>query len=584
MRAIFQSQSRAGEPEVKKGTGLLVVCLLFFVVVIFRIFVSIGIPAWGWDERPYLLAAELLSTGEEQSRYVNALYPFIMQAAFLYKDNLLVAAQALNAVLISTAVFPIYFLAGEFLSRNRAIVAAAFGLWLGHNTIAGHVMTENILFPMFWLCCWLYIRSARFLVAEEYGTWKTFVTRFGADLGAFGASLGLFFHVTPKYMPLYIAVSIAFLSLPVVATWRGERRDNTGEIKKYALAALFIVAITVVVLMVVNKLLMGTFLPSLSGIYGNVASKISIGNLIGALRTWPKETADVVIGHIAITGVFLALPIVFSLFFLADAVRERNGRDATLAVVAWLLVAGYFAQNLLFTFMFYFPTTQWAPAAFGRYHYFVYPFFLIMALVWYEGAPVGKARRVLIGVFWVGIVSAAYYTHMSGASLLNHRGGIANADYWYINYPFLYKGFLIIFVVLSGAQTLGYRSRGLGVAIVVYLFAFSTVSNISMAKDLAWGTGDGRTQCYHLRRAFTHEKDNVRLISYAVSFLKKKLLFLPHNTRLHRYVKKGTQLTDEHLPKRFDYVLAEGEFTFDFTRAREVAKADHCALFAPVMK
>ena len=103
---------------------------------------SAAFPSFGWGE----------------------VYPTLIAPAWaLFDDPFRAyhAALGINALLMSLAAIPAYFLARMFVSRRAAIVVAAMTLLVPSMTYTGVVMTENACYPVFLLALLLVARAVR---------------------------------------------------------------------------------------------------------------------------------------------------------------------------------------------------------------------------------------------------------------------------------------------------------------------------------------------------------------------------------------------------------------------------------------
>ncbi len=95
-------------------------------------------------------------------------YPILIAPAYLI-DSLPTAYQvvkAINAVLMSLAAVPAYFLARRVLPRGLSLVAALLAVSIPSLVFVGEVMTENAFYPLF-LCVALAL-----VLALERPTWR----------------------------------------------------------------------------------------------------------------------------------------------------------------------------------------------------------------------------------------------------------------------------------------------------------------------------------------------------------------------------------------------------------------------------
>ncbi len=78
-------------------------------------------------------------------------YPVLIAPAFLLFDRLpdaYDAVKAINSLLMSLTIFPVYLLARRFAARGLALAAAALSVAIPTLTYTGNVMTENAFYPL----------------------------------------------------------------------------------------------------------------------------------------------------------------------------------------------------------------------------------------------------------------------------------------------------------------------------------------------------------------------------------------------------------------------------------------------------
>jgi asparagine N-glycosylation enzyme membrane subunit Stt3 len=81
-------------------------------------------------------------------------YPLLIAPAYWLFDSLpqaYEAVKAINALVVSLAAIPAYFLARRVLPTGLSLLAALLAVALPSLAYAGQVMTENVFYPLF-LC------------------------------------------------------------------------------------------------------------------------------------------------------------------------------------------------------------------------------------------------------------------------------------------------------------------------------------------------------------------------------------------------------------------------------------------------
>lgn len=101
--------------------------------------------------------------GNEGAAY-SPLYPIIISPVYAVTSSAQVAyewVKAVNVVILSLSVFPIYGLGRSVLSRPRAIGAAALSLLLPLMFYANLEMTESLAYPLFLCATWATLQAVR---------------------------------------------------------------------------------------------------------------------------------------------------------------------------------------------------------------------------------------------------------------------------------------------------------------------------------------------------------------------------------------------------------------------------------------
>lgn len=89
-------------------------------------------------------------------------YPVLLSPAYALFANVasaLTMMKAINAVLMSLAAVPTYFLARRLVGHWLALTAAILAVALPDVAYSGTIMTENAFYPVFMLWCWATVRA-----------------------------------------------------------------------------------------------------------------------------------------------------------------------------------------------------------------------------------------------------------------------------------------------------------------------------------------------------------------------------------------------------------------------------------------
>jgi hypothetical protein len=310
------------------------------------------------------LAKSLAESGELAVRDVDAggaygvVYPLLIAPAWRAFDavpDAYAAAKAINAVVMSLAAVPAYFLARRVVRPGMALVAAAFAVAVPSMAYTGTLMTENAFYPLFLVVA---LALVAYLEAPS-------LVRAGLLL----AALLLAFATRAQALALVPAALTAPLLLAGV---RG--RGLTAFRNLYWLVA------GVLNVMLAVQLVRGGSLRDLLGAYEPVSDR---GYELGRTVRWLGY-------HLAELDLYVAAVPLFALVLLVLRARALPPAGqvfvaATVSLAAWMLVAvAMFASEV--------PVP---PRVMERNLFYVVPLLVISLLVWLDlGAP-RRGRRTL---------------------------------------------------------------------------------------------------------------------------------------------------------------------------------------------
>lgn len=135
-------------------TFLFSTIFLFFKSILFsQPYIMTDELAYKWASHSYFLHDTFYYYGSDRigclTNITNYLYQLIISPAFYFNDNFLVAIKLINSIMVSTAVFPIYLLSKEFVSKWKAIAIVILTILLPENNYVINVLAENLYFPLF---------------------------------------------------------------------------------------------------------------------------------------------------------------------------------------------------------------------------------------------------------------------------------------------------------------------------------------------------------------------------------------------------------------------------------------------------
>lgn len=281
--------------------------------------------------------------------------------------------KALNAVMISTAAIPAYFIARRLVGRRSALIVAALSVGLPSVIYSTKVMTESLAYPLF-LCALL----AMFRVVERPTPSRQLMVCVVIGLAALTRVQMI------VLLPVLVASDLWIAALEARASGR-----RVGTALRSSLRALWLVI----------------WVP-IAGIAGVVALQSRGGSPAGVLGTHspsgqaihPVRVIVSMLYHLADLNLYVGIvPFAAAIvLFLVRRPAEDRGRVRRFAVVTSLTTAG-----LLFVTAAYLTTLPASqPSAhiarvYDRYVFYVVPLILAAFFGWVErGLP--RPRRLAL--------------------------------------------------------------------------------------------------------------------------------------------------------------------------------------------
>jgi len=315
-------------------------------------FIMVDEVIWSELARGIAASAEPLVRGEPDTGY-SVVYPVLISPAYLLFESLpqaYAAVKSENAVLMSLAAVPAFFLARRVVGDGLALLAAVLAVALPSLAYTGTVMTENAFYPLF-----LVFALVLVLVLERPT---------GLRVALLLALLALAYGTRVQAAVLVPAVLLAPVLLAVF-----DRRGFRALVARYRL--LYGAFVVLGVLAVVVQLAGGRSPRDLLGAYSPVGdASYDVG-----------ETLRYVVWHVAELGLYvLFVPVAATIVLVARARSLDAKLQAFLAATLALLVC-LVPAVAAFASVFSFRIQE-------RNLFYLAPLLLISLLAWIEhGAP-----------------------------------------------------------------------------------------------------------------------------------------------------------------------------------------------------
>ena len=328
------------------------------------------------------------------------IYPLLIAPAYALSKNAGQAyafVKAINAVVMSLAAVPTYFIARRVLGRNLALLACVFAVAIPSLVYTGMVLTESAFYPAFLVCVLTMMRA----------TERPSATRQVAVLGC----VGFAFLIRAQAVVLIPAYIAAVLLLGWLETEQGSRRRGLGRmaaVYRLTWLSLFLGGALVLTVQVVR----GRSPMDLLGAYKVVAGDM---HPLGIPRWFLYHLADL--------DLYLGIvPFAACCVVLPSALRGLHGQAPRIFAVVTTSVT--FSMILLVSA---FSSSSWG---LGRLHernlFYIAPLLLIGFLIWFElGSQKPRGLTIFAAVVAASLPPTLPYAKLFQGSLVDALGVLA---------------------------------------------------------------------------------------------------------------------------------------------------------------
>jgi hypothetical protein len=312
-------------------------------------------------------------------------YPALLSPVYLVFDGLTDAygaVKTLNALVMSLAAVPVYFIARRVIGPWLSLLAAALAVSLPSLVYTGTVMTENVFYPVFVAVALVFV-----LTLERPTLARQLLLL---------AGIGLAFATRAQAVALVPAVLTAPLVLGLA------RRESMRETLR-PFRWLYAAALGGGLVVVVAQLVRGRSLSDLFGAY----------SIVGESDYEPLEVARYFLYHVAELDLYLGVVPVAATIVLAARARSLDAPVQALLAVA--LSTTFWLVFVVSTF-----ASEFAQRIQERNLFVVAPLFLVLLLAWVErGAPRPRALTAVAAAVSAGLVLAIPFERFIETSALS---------------------------------------------------------------------------------------------------------------------------------------------------------------------
>lgn len=372
---------------MKKEIRNLIIIYLIFTLIKIILSYFIKAPTAFSDE--YVYAKQAWSIFHEHNLRIHnlvvptapPLYPFIISIAYIFKDMEIIyfIFKIINILIINTIIFPIYFLAREFLDEKKSLIAVLLvSVSAPIFTTSNYIMNENLFYPLFTLSIFV--------------LYKAFTKKKTSLFILSGLLIGLTF--LSKILAIAL-IPVAFL------TYLRFIKSKEIRFKQIILHYLTII-ITIIPWFMRNLLVFGNTKEGIYGLYQKVPLKISkilTQNFI-TFTNWFLLYIDYIILAV---GIFLML-------FITLKIKEKNYKIlfyligiTTLGILflGGVFSGSYSGDNLKDAILYESPFWFFISRSMGRYIETTIPLVILLGFIGLinNTQKISKTKKIIIGLF-----------------------------------------------------------------------------------------------------------------------------------------------------------------------------------------
>ncbi len=407
---------------------------------------------------------------------INQLYPLLIAPFFgsLAVPAAFRAAHVLNAVVMASAVFPVYLLGRQVLPRSWSFVVAGLSVVVPWMVLTGFLMTESVAYPA---VLWALLGFQRTIVAPNRRNDVLAVVALGVAVLARTQFTALLL-----VLPLAIVgheIGQALMTADSASTWQRLTSGGREAVRRHRLlAVLYAVGVAVAAFVAI--------LGSVGGLLGAYSVTVGEGPVL------PGEVWLAAARHLDAIGIGCGLiPLVLGVGWMLSAIAvPSDRRQHALAILSLVTVVVFAVETASFDVRF-----GGADVVRDRYLFYIVPLLLIGS----AAALLDESRRrVAIGaaavtVFFVATVPQLSFPTTAGLAvdsppanvlnelLIDQSGGLGTGTF--VAILGLLLGVVVVLGVLVAPRV------PLAVAVLAAVVGFSLLTLRSEIDRVLGGTG-----------------------------------------------------------------------------------------------
>lgn len=364
-RGWVDSKVLGGKNFGNSGSAF-VVLTIYFVFVLIRFVVSLLIqyPLIPTDELAYKsMALSYFSSGSFQDTarlgysnnpVPNVIYPLFISPSFWFGQNFHTAIKLINALLMNSAIFPMYLLTREFLNKKNALILCLVVMTLPFFNFTNFVMVEASTFPLFLTCFYLAFKS----ISTRY-------LKYAAITGLF---LGISFLSKPTALFSGVGLLISYFILVMFCV----KKRLFSDVRPLMVSLIVTLCCSLISYLWLQHFLIGSDYFSLGVYKGFLSAKPSAMPPLG-------ETIQMILAQFDTILLTYLIPFYVMILALIGVARTQVFKDMNKNSIFLIMVLSFFVAYLAgivkFTIDIY--SAEHFGRLHGRYYFMVFPLLIL---------------------------------------------------------------------------------------------------------------------------------------------------------------------------------------------------------------
>jgi Dolichyl-phosphate-mannose-protein mannosyltransferase len=532
---------------------MLILAYLFFVIGRFIISLMVQNPLIPTDELAYKnMAYSYFQTlnfynSQKLGYFVNlpnVLYPFLISPSFFLRDNFYVGIKLINALLITAAIFPAYFIAREFLSPKRSLLVSIIIVCLPSLNFINFVSTDGLNLTLY-LCCLLF-------------AYRTMVDSQLRNNVLFGFSLSLLFLNKPSAVGF--AVGYLLANIIVCSLYYYDRA--TVNLKRILLSLAFSIAAFSTSFILINFMFKGTVFYDL-GMYK------AIPGVAGTPKTTYLEILSMILAHFSTFASLYFIPFIVTIAALYQLMPER-GTGANYHKLSFIILGlSIFVVYVLFTskFMVTIYNQEHFQRLHARYHFMTYAFFIISFVVFADSINWNVQRKIVLFIVFLAIGLLNYY-YFFPRYVMHGLTVFDNPDLsWYVH-PAGMKKIIFSLSVISVITLVTIKKGRFPTSFIFVFIAIMLFANIGEIRNIYFydelTAAQVNNKKHFIRGTIIDLDASVVLVDSALINRLETAFWFPYNYKGVLDLPKGSTIRKEMIPAGTQYIVLFDDYNLDF--------------------